>query len=93
MNLTPGINTEINGISIDFYTIWYIYPDTSGSGNDYVEYAGGLGYDFGVASLGVSYTYSPDYSKCGRISLFRGKCKCSIAVQIYFGCYSLYRCF
>ena len=62
MNLTPGINTEINGVSIDFYTIWYIYPDTSGSGNDYVEYAGGLGYDFGFASLGISYTYSPDYT-------------------------------
>ena len=62
LDWTIGINTEIAGVSADFYTIWYTYPDTSGTGNDYVEYAGGLGYDFGLASLGISFTYSPDYT-------------------------------
>ena len=62
LDWTAGINTELSGVSVDFYAIWYTYPDTSGTGNDYVEYAGGLGYDFGLASLGVSFTYSPDYT-------------------------------
>jgi uncharacterized protein (TIGR02001 family) len=62
IDLTIGINTELKGVSMDFYTIWYTYPDTSGTGNDYVEYAFGLGYDFGFASLGTAFVYSPDYT-------------------------------
>ena len=62
LDWTIGVNTEVSGLSLDFFTIWYTYPDTSGTGNDYVEYAGGLGYDFGFASLGTTFTYSPDYT-------------------------------
>ncbi len=62
LDWTIGINTELAGVSADFFAIWYTYPDTSGTGNDYVEYAGGLGYDFGLASVGTTFTYSPDYT-------------------------------
>lgn len=62
LDLTTGINTEVAGISADFYVIWYTYPDTENTGTDYVEYAGGLGYDFGLASLGTTFVYSPDYT-------------------------------
>jgi uncharacterized protein (TIGR02001 family) len=73
IDLTAGINTEIKGVSVDFFTIWYTYPDTSGAGLDYVEYGGGLGYDFGLFSVGASLYYSPDYTgNAGEFWYFSG---------------------
>jgi len=62
IDYTVGVNTEFMGVSADFFTIFYTYPDTENTGNNYVEYGFGLGYDFGFASLGTSFYYSPDYT-------------------------------
>ena len=52
----------IPGLTWDAGVIYYSYPGAAGSLNyDYVEGMFALGYDFGVASAGLSVNYSPDY--------------------------------
>ncbi len=49
------------GIGIDVGYLRYQYPGTSVNANNTDEYHVGFSYDFGMASVGYTFNYSPDF--------------------------------
>ncbi len=65
VDIYAGWSGEIKGVSIDVGALRYEYPGTDTKDNNTNEYHLGLGYDFGVASVGVTANYSDDYFGAG----------------------------
>lgn len=62
MDFYGGIAGEVSGITWDVGVIYYAYPGANDNLDyDYVEGKVALGYDFGVASIGGSVFYSPEF--------------------------------
>lgn len=57
-----GYANDYNGFAYDLGVIYYQYPGADSDLNyDFLEAAGSLGYDFGVAALSGSVNYSPEF--------------------------------
>jgi len=62
IDYSGGLGTEIGGVSLEAFAIYYNYPNArDGLDYDYIEAGGGVGYDFGVASVGGQFYWSPDF--------------------------------
>jgi uncharacterized protein (TIGR02001 family) len=62
---SAGLSGTVLGATWTVGGIYYFYPGTDDSGAaldpNYGEITGGLGYDFGFMSAGVTLNYSPDF--------------------------------
>ena len=62
IDYTAGLTTEIRGITLDAFAIYYTYPGARSSLNyDFVEAGFGAGYDFGFAAVGGKFHWSPNF--------------------------------
>jgi len=61
LDIYAGWSGEFSGVSVDVGALRYEYPGTDTKDNNTNEYHLGLGYDFGVASVGATANYSDDY--------------------------------
>jgi len=62
IDYTGGVTTTVSGLKLDAFGIYYTYPDANDALNyDYVEAGFGAGYDFGLASVGGQFYWSPDF--------------------------------
>lgn len=62
IDYTGGITTTVAGVTLDAFGIYYSYPDANDALDyDYIEAGFSAGYDFGVASVGSQFYWSPDF--------------------------------
>ena len=61
VDIYAGWGGEFKGVSVDVGALHYEYPGTDTKNNNTNEYHLGLGYDFGIASVGATANYSDDY--------------------------------
>ncbi len=61
-DITGGVRGKIGEIGWDLGFVYYVYPNARSTLNyDYVEVAGKLSYDFGMAALTLGANYTTDY--------------------------------
>jgi len=65
IDLYAGWSGEFSGVSVDVGALHYEYSGTNTKENNTNEYHLGLGYDFGMASVGATANYSDDYFGAG----------------------------
>ncbi len=62
LDLYVGYGGSFSGFTYDLNFLYYLYPGASDSLNyDFWEITPTIGYDFGVASVALSVSYSPDF--------------------------------
>ena len=62
IDYSGGFSTEVSGVTLEAFAIYYNYPNSASELEyDYVEAGGGIGYDFGVASVASQFYWSPDF--------------------------------
>ncbi|MEM8987060.1 MAG: TorF family putative porin [Pseudomonadota bacterium] len=81
-----GVTPSIGETSFDFGVLYYSYPDSpdlpTGS-QDFVEVYGGASRAFGIAELGASVAYSPEfYGETGAAFYIQGTAAVSLTERI-----------
>lgn len=62
LDVTGGVRGKIGDVGWDLGFVYYVYPNARSTLNyDFVEIAGKLSYDFGMAALTVGANYTTDY--------------------------------
>lgn len=83
LDLYAGVTTEFQGIGVDIGAIYYYYPNSNAPSNgdfNYWEGKIGLSHDLDVASVGLTYYYSPDFfGEVGKAHYIEG----SITVPLF----------